>query len=164
MALRVGDACSIKLDNIQFPFLVFTMQKTKKTLRLPIPSKLHEFLTHYIFLFKRQILQNNNYLAFSPRDNKGPIKTGSIRVLFTQFRRKYNYAIPYYTNPRTHQNLFNITPHTLRHFVLTQLYKKSNYNLLLCRDFAGHTKASTTADIYIENIKPEDMMPYVELI
>jgi integrase len=83
--------------------------------------------------------------------------------LFTTFRKKNKYDIPYFTNPRTGQEYFNITPHTLRHYVLTTLYKKSNNNLLLCKDLAGHKFSYTTAN-YIESTQPEDMRQFVDML
>ncbi len=152
--LRVSDAVSIKIENIQEGKLIKEMVKTKKIIELPIPTEILLFLNQYISFFRKKITKANGYLAFSKYNEH--IQTGTIRTHFKIFRDKYGYNTPYRIKT-SGQKQFNMTPHALRHFVADELYKKTN-NVKLIQTILGHKKSSTTIDRYIGKTSNKTML------
>jgi site-specific recombinase XerD len=48
-----------------------------------------------------------------------------------------------------------ITPHKIRHYTATMMYKNSGYNLELVREQLGHEDINTTSSMYVDNDKKQ---------
>lgn len=154
MGIRVGDTIRMMSHNIQDKKLVFKMKKTGRVIELPIPDKLYLYLKSYMIIFKPQIEESGGYLCFSPRSKNKHISASSVQWQFTEFRRHYKLDQAYFIRSDS-TPLFRISCHTLRHDVISKIYHETK-DVVLCKDIAGHVKASTTIKYYIAESTLED--------
>ncbi len=145
---RISDALRVNIKNFHDDKITIIMQKTGKSLTLQIPENKLKFIKGYIMIFYEQILEHNGYLAFS-NSSINHISEVTIRDKFVRLRRIYQGFDHVYYKKTNGQELYRISPHTLRHYVLTTIVEKTG-NIKFAQAVAGHKKTSTTW-AYIRN-------------
>jgi len=163
MGLRIGEAVRISVKDINLKkreLRIFT-EKTEKTDYLLIPVVFFDAVLHYIDTYQEEIAKANGLLFFSQKQaykkhDTGPhITSETARVLFHRYVRKakleeiYGYSMGGKVKP-----LYRLTPHSLRHYAITNFCRKNSGNVMLASRFARHTNLQTT-QIYLHVDKNE---------
>lgn len=163
--MRVGDAVKIKRSDIlnDFEYIRVSEQKTGRTYDKPIPTKLRSVLKEYI---RRTTFDYDNPYLFQPRtyvDKMMHITTAMVRWEFFHARIASGLN-DYFFITKHGEKLRRISPHTIRHYFATQIYKKSGHDLLATKEMLGHKEAKTTEQFYIDPIDFTKKKELAELI
>jgi integrase len=161
MGLRIGEAVRIHIKDINLrtrELRIFT-EKSKKTDYSLIPIKLFDTVISYIDSYQDDIPMAKGFVFFSfdqmrkTAETEPHITPETARKLFHCYIKKakldeiYGYSAGAVAKP-----LYRLTPHSLRHYAITNFARKNNGNLMLASRFARHSKVSTTM-IYIHSEK-----------
>lgn len=163
LGLRVGEAIRVNVKDINLrtrELRIFT-EKSGKTDYLLIPEKLFEATLGYIGDYENEIAASKGYLFFSIQDGnrkKGEephITSNTVRKAFREYARKARLEEIYgYSSSAHPYALRRLSPHSLRHYAITNFARKNNGNVMLASKFARHTDLKATM-IYIHTEKEE---------
>lgn len=161
LGLRVGEAIRVNIQDINLrtrELCIFT-EKSGKTDYLLMPEKLFEAALQHIAAYEKEIATSKGYLFFSVSRSKSEtvshITSHTVRVMFSDYVKKakleevYGYSVG--TIPRS---LHRLTPHSLRHYAITNFCRKNGGNVSLASKFARHTNLQATMT-YIHTAKEE---------
>jgi len=163
IGLRIGEAVKVGIKDINLKtreLRIFT-EKSGKTDYLLIPIRFFDAVLQYIDAYQEEIAKARGYLFFSfTQPHKGKeteprITTETARVLFNKYikKAKLDEIYGYSAGAKPHP-LYRLTPHSLRHFAVTNFCRKNGGNVMLASKFARHTNLQTTM-IYIHAEKNE---------
>lgn len=165
MGLRRGEVARLKWIDIigDFERLRFRDIKNKEIRERIIPDIVaHEFR---IYEFSQRRFQNPGIYIFEPLKSSGSqrqhINPNTITVMINRLRKEAGLTDWYYIK-KTGDCLSRITPHTFRHFFITEIYKKSD--LITAQRIIGHKKSETTARYVFLNSKSEIEKRLVNLL
>ncbi|RLG69983.1 MAG: hypothetical protein DRO07_01275 [Candidatus Iainarchaeum archaeon] len=155
---RIGEACNIKLEDIDFEHQTISVFTEKARVRSdqPIPALLCEVLSEWITTNYEQITTHQNYIFFSanPFISRLVVSKDAARNVFTEIRKKAGLLQTYAEandrgNPLQHKNrpLYKLSTHSLRRTYLTRLYQECKQKEMV-RVLARHKKKEVT-DNYI---------------
>jgi len=147
MGLRTGEAVRLKRENFNknFSVMIFQTLKGLKTKERILPEFLRKELARYYMSWNKRC--KDGYLFFASYKNNSKnmhIKGSSIRIRFSQIRRKLGLTQIYYRK-KDGKLLYRVSPHTLRHYAIWRYYKASGNCVITARDIIGHVKVETTA-------------------
>lgn len=142
IGLRIGEVSRIKRNDIQgdFETLRVELEKSHKIVERVIPESLKEDFMEYLEKYPSK--EEYLFLPDGRSDNKY-LQVTSIRWKFYKVIKESGLDDTYY-HRRDGKPLFRISPHTLRHYFVTQFYNHSSYDLLLTKEVIGHKKLDTT--------------------
>ena len=163
MGLRIGEAVRVNITDINLKrreLRIFT-EKSSKTGYLLIPTAFFDAVLNYIDTYQEEIAKAKGTLFFSPKqthrkhDTKPHLTPESARVLFNKYIRKAKLEEIYgYTVGEKPKPLYRLTPHSLRHYAITNFCRKNGGNVMLASKFVRHTNLQTT-QIYLHVNKDE---------
>jgi len=163
MGLRIGEAVRVNIRDINLKrreLRIFT-EKNGKTDYMLIPAAFFDAVLHYIDTYQEEIAKAGGYLFFSQKqthrkhDTKPHLTPESARVLFNKYIRKAKLQEIYgYTVGEKPKPLYRLTPHSLRHYAITNFCRKNGGNVMLASKFARHTNLQTT-QVYLHVNKDE---------
>ncbi len=163
LGLRIGEAVRVNIQDINLKtreLRIFT-EKSGKTDYLLIPEKLFEVALRYIAAFEKEIAAYKGYLFFSigkgrrTQESKPHITTQTARFVFRDYMKKAKLAEVYgYSVGAGPRQLYRLSPHSLRHYAITNFCRKNGGNAVLASKFARHTNLQTTM-VYIHTEKEE---------
>jgi len=163
MGLRIGEAVRISIKDINLrtrELRIFT-EKSGKTDYLIIPVSLFDRVLQYIETYEQEIAEAKGHLFFSlkPGNRRAytePRQTSqNARVLFQEYIRKAKLEEIYgYNSASRPHALHRLTPHSLRHYAITNFCRKNGGNVMLAAKFARHTNVQITMT-YIHTRKDE---------
>jgi integrase len=163
LGLRIGEAIRVNISdmNLKSRELRIFSEKSGKTDYLLIPEKLFDATLHYINSYEKEIASAKGYLFFSFAHGRRTQRTEphitreTARDVFHSFIKKagleeiYGYSVGARPKP-----LYRLSPHSLRHYAITNFCRKNGGNVMLAGKFARHTNLQTTM-IYIHTKKEE---------
>lgn len=163
LGLRIGEALRLNIKDINLKtreLRIFT-EKSGKTDYLIIPEALFDRTIRYINAYEREIAAARGFLFFSfGQGRRGTATethytTETTRKFFRQYARKARLeeVYGYTTNQKPHE-LKRLTPHSLRHYAITNFCRKNGGNVMLAAKFARHTNLQITIT-YIHAKKDE---------
>ncbi|MEW6035157.1 MAG: site-specific integrase [Candidatus Micrarchaeota archaeon] len=169
LGLRIGEAVRLNIKDINLKtreLRIFT-EKSGKTDYLIIPEALFDRTIRYINSYDRDISAANGFLFFSfGQGRKGTATephytTETARKFFRQYAMKARLeeVYGYSTGPKPHE-LKRLTPHSLRHYAITNFCRKNGGNVMLAAKFARHTNLQITMT-YI-HAKKEELYESIE--
>ncbi|MEM2908628.1 MAG: site-specific integrase [Candidatus Bilamarchaeaceae archaeon] len=163
MGLRIGEAVRVNIKDVNLKtreLRIFT-EKTGKTDYLLLPLDLFDAVLQYIADYEKEITACKGFLFFSMVQSRTTqftephITTDTARVFFHEYVRKAKLEEIYgYTTTPHPRPLYRLTPHSLRHYAVTNFCRKNGGNVALTAKFARHTNLQTTM-IYIHSKKEE---------
>jgi integrase len=163
MGLRIGEAIRVNIKDINLrtrELRIFT-EKSRKTDYLLIPIKLFDRTVKYIDQFQEEIAKAKGFLFFSftkgrrTKDTEPRITTETAGSYFQRYIKKAKLEEIYgYSSSPIPRPLYRLTPHSLRHYSITNFCRANNGNIMLAAKFARHQKAATTM-IYLHTDKDE---------
>jgi len=163
IGLRIGEAVRVNIKDINLKtreLRIFT-EKSGKTDYLLIPEKFFEVVLGYITAYEKEIAAARGSLFFSfTRGWRGEetapyIVTQTARTIFHEYLKKAKLDEIYgYTNGSRPKPLYRLSPHSLRHYAITNFCRKNGGNVALASKFARHTNLQTTM-IYIHTEREE---------
>ena len=163
LGLRVGEAVRVSVQDINLKtreLRIFT-EKSGKTDYLLIPEKLFETTLRYVAAYEKEIAASHGFLFFSfahgrrTKETAPHISTQAVREAFRDYLGKAKLDEIYgYTTGPSPKALYRLSPHSLRHYAVTNFCRKNGGNVALASKFARHTNLQTT-QIYIHVDKDE---------
>jgi len=163
LGLRIGEAVRISIQDMNLKtreLRIFT-EKSGKTDYLLMPEKLFEVALHYIAAYEKEIAAAKGHLFFSvgkgrrSSESNPYITTQTARVVFRGYLKKAKMAEVYgYSVGAGPRSLYRLSPHSLRHYAITNFCRKNGGNAVLASKFARHTNLQTTM-VYIHTEKEE---------
>lgn len=149
--LRIGEIVELKRENFNsdFTLLTFTQKKNKRIHTRRISKNIALDLKQFNFIYdnSRKIKWETDYFFYTwgglSYRKGGHIKRSQIGHFFKRFRRKHNLEEVYFTC-KDGKQLHRISPHTIRHWYIYQLYKHTQHNMIATRDIIGHLDTKTT--------------------
>jgi len=163
LGLRIGEAVRLNIRDLNLKereIRIFT-EKSGKTDYLLIPEKLFEATIQYIAAYEKDISAAGGFLFFSLAAGRRKPKTEphltteTARFAFHDYIRKAGLQQIYgYTVGPKPKPLYRLSPHSLRHFAVTNFCRKNGGNVMLAGKFARHTNLQTTMT-YIHTEKDE---------
>jgi integrase len=163
MGLRIGEAVRISIKDINLrtrELRIFT-EKSRKTDYLLIPIKLFDQVIKYIDTYQEEIAKAKGFLFFSftkgrrTKETEFRVTTETAGSYFQKYIKKAKLEEIYgYSNSPIPRPLFRLTPHSLRHYAITNFCRANNGNVMLASRFARHQRAATTM-IYLHTDKDE---------
>ncbi|MEW6035223.1 MAG: site-specific integrase [Candidatus Micrarchaeota archaeon] len=163
LGLRIGEAIrmNIKDLNLKTHELRIFSEKSGKTDYLLIPEKLFDATLQYIAAYEMEIAKAEGFLFFSfaygwrTRKIESHLTRETARNVFHGYAEKAGLAEIYGYSAGAHPKpLFRLSPHSLRHYAITNFCRKNGGNVMLAGRFARHTNIQTTM-IYIHTKKEE---------
>ena len=163
LGLRIGEAIRMNVKDLNLKtheLRIFT-EKSGKTDYLLIPEKLFDATLHYISAYEKEIAGSSGFLFFSfaygrrTKKTEAHVTRETARDVFHEYSKKagldeiYGYSVGAHPKP-----LFRLSPHSLRHYAITNFCRKNGGNVMLAGKFARHTNIQTTM-IYIHTKKEE---------
>lgn len=163
LGLRIGEAVRISIKDINLKtreLRIFT-EKSGKTDYLLIPQQLFDTTIKYIAAYEQDIAKARGFLFFSfNAGNRKPetenhITSETARDLFHDYTKRakldeiYGYSVGSRPKP-----LYRLSPHSLRHYAITNFCRKNGGNVMLAAKFARHSNLQTT-QIYLHVEKDE---------
>lgn len=141
--IRVGEACSLKRENIQNNRIVLKLEKSNRTHERILPDvlqrQLYDYMEHFKikegWLFPTSITRKYN--GINPH-----IMPSSIACYIKKFRDNTGLKDSFYTT-RNGIKLYRISTHTIRHWNLCKMYELTK-DIALVADIIGHIKIGTT--------------------
>lgn len=163
MGLRIGEAVRVNIKDINLrtrELRIFT-EKSGKTDYLIIPVSLFDRVLQYIEVYEHEIAEAKGHLFFSLKPgNRKPYTeprqtTQTARVLFQEYVKKAKLEEIYgYNSAPQPRALHRLTPHSLRHYAITNFCRKNGGNVMLAAKFARHSNIQITMT-YIYTRKDE---------
>lgn len=163
LGLRIGEAICVNIQDMNLKnreLRIFT-EKSGKTDYLLIPEKLFEATLNYVSAYEKEIAAAQGFLFFSLTHGRRTtatephISTQTARDIFREFVRKAKLEEVYgYSSGERPKTLRRFSPHSLRHYAITNFSKKNNGNVVLAAKFARHSNLQTTMT-YIHTKKDE---------
>ncbi|MEW5996690.1 MAG: site-specific integrase [Candidatus Micrarchaeota archaeon] len=163
LGLRIGEVIRVNVKDINLTtreLRIFT-EKSGKTDYLLISEKLFEAALRYISDYENEIAASKGYLFFSIQDGnrkKGAephITSNTVRTIFREYAKKARMEEIYgYSSSAHPYALRRLSPHSLRHYAITNFARKNNGNVMLASKFARHTDLKATM-VYIHTEKEE---------
>ena len=154
--IRNKDTRLLKSSNIDYDNLTLTVEYSKggKTYTVPITPKLALELEDYEETVRKARDPNNMNDYLFPSNQGGHLKTnGSYSRIVRNAAKAAGIQqvlgqIHFLNHPsgKKYINFYRVTPHTLRHSILTHL--KNEVSDEHRRDFAGHANVETTNEYY----------------
>jgi integrase len=161
LGLRIGEAVRIHIRdiNLKKKELRIDTEKGKRIDYLPIPQQLFDKTLNFITQNEYEIASHKGFLFWSecyPGRNDCPhIHTNYARTLFQKAVKRAGIDETYAVSVgETSKLLHRLTPHSLRHYAITNHAKRNNGNIVLTSKFARHRDIDTTM-IYIHSDKEE---------
>jgi integrase len=163
MGLRIGETVRINIKdvNLRTRELRILTEKSRKTDYLLMPVKLFDTVLQYIGTYEREIAAARGFLFFSFMQGRRTqlteprITTETARAKFQKYIRKAELEEIYgYSTSAKPKPLYRLSPHSLRHFAVTNFCRKNGGNVILASKFARHTNLQTTM-IYVHTEKAE---------
>ncbi|MFH0884777.1 MAG: site-specific integrase [Candidatus Micrarchaeota archaeon] len=169
LGLRIGEAVRLNIKDINLKtreLRIFT-EKSGKTDYLIIPEALFDRTIRYINAYERDIAAARGFLFFSFTQGrrKGTTDlhytTETARKFFRQYTSKARLEEIYgYSAGQKPHELKRLTPHSLRHYAITNFCRKNGGNVMLAAKFARHTNLQITMT-YI-HAKKEELYESIE--
>lgn len=163
LGLRVGEAVRVSIQDMNLKtreLRIFT-EKSGKTDYLLIPEKLFETTLRYITAYEKEIAASHGFLFFSfgqgrrTQETAPHLSTQAVREAFRDYLEKARLDETYgYSTGMQPKALHRLSPHSLRHYAVTNFCRKNGGNVALASKFARHTNLQTT-QIYIHVGKNE---------
>jgi integrase len=163
IGLRIGEAIRVNIKDINLrtrELRIFT-EKSGKTDYLLIPIQFFDRVIKYIDAYEKEIAKAKGHLFFSlepghrTQNTALHITTHTARTVFQKCMRKAKLDEIYgYTSGTNPKPLYRLTPHSLRHYAITNFCRKNGGNVMLASKFARHTNLQTTM-VYIHAEKNE---------
>jgi integrase len=163
MGLRIGEAVHINIKDINLrtrELRIFT-EKSKKTDFLLIPIQFFDRVIRYIESYEKEIAAARGFLFFSftpgrrTLDTEHHLTTHSARDFFRRYLKKAKLEEVYgFTAGAKARALYRLTPHSLRHYAITNFVRRNGGNAVLASRFARHSNLQTTM-VYIHTDKNE---------
>ncbi|MBD3389627.1 tyrosine-type recombinase/integrase [Candidatus Micrarchaeota archaeon] len=163
LGLRIGEAIRLNIKDLNLrtrELRIFT-EKSGKTDYLRIPETLFDTTLAYISDYEKEISASQGFLFFSLEPGnrvKKPaphLTTNTVRTLFHKYVRKAGLEEIYgYSAGGRPKPLFRFSPHSLRHYSITNFCRKNGGNVALASKFARHTNLQVTMT-YIHSGKEE---------
>ena len=126
-----------------------------------IPTQFFDSVLQYIDTYQEDIARANGFLFFSfgqtnkRKETEQRITAETARVYFHRYIKKAKLDEIYgYSSAAKPKPLHRLSPHSLRHYAITNFARKNNGNVLLASKFARHSSLATTM-IYIHSEKDE---------
>ena len=140
--MRVGELVKVNMEDIDFNTntIIINSGKNKKTRNVYFSSSCKELLLQYIKLKEKYCKTTSNALFINKRNNRL-----GIDGIEDVCKKAYKLM---------GLEKFNYTAHTLRHTAATLMYKYNNKDLLLVKEFLGHSNISST-EIYTHVLTEE---------
>lgn len=163
LGLRIGEAIRMNVKDLNLKtheLRIFT-EKSGKTDYLLIPEKLFDATLRYIATYEKEMAGATGFLFFSfaygrrTQKTEAHVTRETARDVFHEYIKKagldeiYGYSVGAHPKP-----LFRLSPHSLRHYAITNFCRKNGGNVVLAGRFARHTNIQTTM-IYIHTKKEE---------
>lgn len=145
--IRRGEACRLKWIDIANDFSYFIIRDVKNGDRRKrmVSKKLGQELESYKFILRHS--EGLGEYIFKPDRRSGSknqyMQPSSVTAKFKQARDRTGLTEKYYSR-RDGKFLYRITPHTCRHWFITEIHKRTN-NLITTQRIIGHRKPETTA-------------------
>lgn len=153
LGLRIGEAVRININDLNLKnreLRIFT-EKSGKTDYLLVPEKLFESTISYIAQHEPEIASSKGFLFFpvSPgrndRTTEPHITSETARTFFRVYIKKAKLEEIYgYTKGARQVPLYRLSPHSLRHYAITNFCRKNGGNVMLASKFARHTNVQVT--------------------
>lgn len=169
LGLRIGEAVRISIKDINLKtreLRIFT-EKSDKTDYLLIPEKLFDTTIRYINTYAEDIARAKGFLFFSfVTGRRKPttelhLTAETARKFFREYAKTARLDEIYgYTSGAKTRQLNRLTPHSLRHYAITNFCRKNGGNVMLAAKFARHQKLETTM-IYL-HAKKEELYESIE--
>ncbi len=169
LGLRIGEAVRLNIKDINLKtreLRIFT-EKSGKTDYLLIPEKLFDTTLQYIGAYEKEIATSKGYLFFSFTDGRRSkatqpfITTHTARCIFREYVKTAKLEEVYgYSRASNPKPLFRLSPHSLRHYAITNFSKKNAGNVILASRFARHSNIQVTMT-YIHT-KREELYASIE--
>lgn len=163
LGLRIGEAIRVNIKdiNLRTRELRIFSEKSSKTDYLLMPEKLFDSVLAYIGDYEKEIAASQGFLFFSLEpcrriNSTSPHLTSqTVRMLFRTYiqRARLEEIYGYSAGPQP-KPLFRLSPHSLRHYAITNFCRKNGGNAVLSSKFARHTNLQTTMT-YIHTGKEE---------
>ena len=163
MGLRIGEVVRVNIRDINLKtreLRIFT-EKSGKTDYLLLPLQLFDMTLQYIGDYEKEIAACGGFLFFSLNQRhttkltEPHLRTDTARAFFIKYMKKagleeiYGYSMAKHPRP-----LYRLTPHSLRHYAITNFCRKNGGNVMLASKFARHNNLQTT-QIYLHVDKNE---------
>ena len=163
LGLRIGEAVRLNIKDLNLKsreLRIFT-EKSGKTDYTLIPEKLFDATISFIAAYERDIAAANGFLFFSftpgrrTKKTLPHVSTETVRDAFHEYIRKAGLEEIYgYSSDAKPKPLYRLSPHSLRHYAITNFCRKTNGNVILASRFARHSRLETTM-IYVHTEKEE---------
>jgi integrase len=161
LGLRIGEAVKIHVRDLRLKTkeLRIDTEKGKRTDYLPIPQALFDETLDFITQNEDEISKRKGYIFWAeyyPERNKVPYtNTNYARNVFEQTIKRAKLDETYgFSDGKCPRLLHRLTPHSLRHYAITNHARKNNGNVTITSKFARHRDIDTTM-IYIHTGKEE---------
>jgi len=161
MGLRIGETVRINVRDIRLKTreLRIDTEKGKRTDYLLIPMELFEQTMQYISEYSDEIMQRGGYIFWADlyltRRKVPYVSPDQARNVFVKTIRKAKLDETYgYSEGQNPKLLHRLTPHSLRHYAITNHARKNNGNVLLTSKFARHRDVATTM-VYVHTDRKE---------
>jgi len=163
LGLRIGEAIRVNIKdiNLRTRELRIFSEKSSRTDYLLIPETLFDSTLAYISNYEQEISASQGFLFFSlepcrrTRKTLPHLTTQTVRTLFHEYVRKAGLEEIYgYSSGAKPKPLFRLSPHSLRHYAITNFCRKNGGNVALASRFARHANLQVTMG-YIHTAKDE---------
>ncbi|MBI5223903.1 site-specific integrase [Candidatus Micrarchaeota archaeon] len=169
LGLRIGEAVRVHIKDINLKtreLRIFT-EKSGKTDYLLIPEALFDRTVRYINAYDKDIAAARGFLFFSFARGRrihmteSHYTTETARKFFRKYAQKAKLEEIYgYSAGAKPHELRRLTPHSLRHYAITNFCRKNGGNVMLAAKFARHTNLQITMT-YI-HAKKEELYESIE--
>lgn len=162
--LRVSDACSVRLENIDFNLrkVAGVQIKTGELYQFYLDDYLYDWLRSYILLFRVEIALSGGWVCFARDGRIGHVNPYSFNSIWKAFRDEYGYDHPYYIRVNG-MPLYDLSNHVLRRRAINIGYEISGHDLRVAKAIAGHKQYSSTFK-YFDEAKPDQVKKISQLI
>ncbi len=153
LGLRIGEAVRININDLNLKnreIRIFT-EKSGKTDYLIVPQKLFESTISYIGQHEAEIASSSGFLFFpvacgrNDRTTEPHVTSETARKFFRVYVEKAKLQEIYaYTKGARPVPLYRLTPHSLRHYAITNFCRKNGGNMMLASKFARHNNVQIT--------------------
>ncbi|MFH2106366.1 MAG: site-specific integrase [Candidatus Micrarchaeota archaeon] len=163
LGLRIGEAIRINIKdlNLKNRDLRIETEKSGKTDYLLMPQKLFDATIQYINSYETEVAKAGGFLFFSlssgnrKQGTENHLSSETVRGLFRDYARKAKLQETYaYSSGSSPRNLYRLSPHSLRHYAITNFCRKNGGNVMLSSKFARHNSLQSTM-VYIHTEKQE---------
>lgn len=159
LGLRIGEAVKVNLADIDFRNKQMRVYapKTDSIDFLPLHDKIYEILSAWVRACNEEITANGGYLLFPDKKRTSKLRRSMsthivdpyMRRVFKDYIKRANLDEVYATistvegQPGESRKLYRLSTHSLRHYFITRVYKKT-LNPLITQNLARHRAFGTT--------------------